>query len=163
MEVIIDARVNAGLKENNIIDLFDKCCIYEITVIGTKEVTMSFADVQALSNVYGVEYIIADSQEDIAAEAAKCIAKNYYMGIVVVSKDSNFRALQTFYKEMGHTSQFEICRSYMTLKELLTEEYEERLAREGKENEDNVERSDDVKKSDDIEKSDEVKRSDACA
>lgn len=143
MKVIIDARVNAGLNENNIIDLFDKCCIYEITVIGTKEVTMSFADVQALSNVYGVEYIIANSQEDIATEAAKCIAKNYYMGIVVVSKDSNFRTLQTFYKEMGHTSQFEICRSYASLRELLAEEYEERLAKEEKANENNVEKSDD--------------------
>lgn len=140
MKVIIDARVNAGLNENNIIDLFDKCCIYEVTIIGTKEVTMSFADVQAISNVYGVEYIIADSQEDIAAEAAKCIAKNYYTGIVVVSKDSNFITLQTFYKEMGYTSQFEICRSYASLRELLAEEYEERLAKEEK---DNVEKSDD--------------------
>ena len=144
MKVIIDARVNAGLNENNIIDLFDKCCVYEVTVIGTKEVTMSFADVQALSNVYGVEYIIADSQEDIATEAAKCIAKNYYMGIVVVSKDSNFRTLQTFYKEMGHTSQFEICRSYAALKDLLTEEYyEDRLSKEEQVNENNLEKLDD--------------------
>ena len=104
---------------------------------------MSFADVQALSNVYGVEYIIADSQEDIATEAAKCIAKNYYMGIIVVSKDSNFKTLQTFYKEMGHTSQFEICRSYASLRELLAEEYEERLAEEEKANENNVEKTDD--------------------
>lgn len=143
MKVIIDARVNAGLNENNIIDLLDKCRICELTVIGTKEVMMSFADVKALSNVYGVEYIIADSQEDIATEAAKCIARNFYMDIVVVSKDSNFRTLQTFYKEMGHTSQFEICRSYVALGDLLAEEYEKRLAKEEKVNEDNVEKSDD--------------------